>query len=239
MRRTPYPNAGAILQTLLLLLAVSVQNAAADNGEPTDDFPEAVNEGTVTEAGQSLQDRILGRSLIDYGLRSRAPEAIVSGVQILARNPVRSAQGNEEESDRAEKGRLSDYLQRARDMAPADAILAELITRAEERLEERPRGMAGGPKRWVVKIDKGKYYEIDPRLSYNVQEMAVVHAFASPSATLGIRVRRSDLRNDVARSVARERVTATWNSGIFSKGWLVRIYNLAGPDELEVVVETN
>jgi hypothetical protein len=69
--------------------------------------------------------------------------------------------------------------------------------------------------------------------------MAMVHAFASPSATLGICVRRSDLRRDVARSVARHRVTTAWNSGIHARGWIVRIYNLSGPDELEVVVETN
>lgn len=239
----------AFALTMPVVAALSVEcllaqeTAAADEVDSFDIAAETgEGQGKETPLGQTLEDRILGRSLVEYGLRANTPEAIVSGVQVLVDNPAAPVAESEVKIDEAaddERDQLLEYLEQARAMRPADETLGELVARAEDLVREKKRGLAGGPKRWQVTLDKGDYYGLDPRLIYNAQEKAIVHAYCSDDATLGIRVRRSDQRNYVTQAVSRKDVTATWNSGIYTSGWVVRIYNLSGPDKLAVVIETN
>ncbi len=188
-----------------------------------------------TKGGRMVEDRAMAQSMIEYGRRAKNPEVMLLAVEILHKNPVTAVKG---ESNDAEE--LEELINEAVAMRPEDETLIERAEMALETLEETTRGLAGGPRTWVVAIDKGKYYQLDPRLVYNAHEKAIVVAYAkAPSAMLGGSVRRGDQRSELTRGVGKGKVQVEWNAGITTTGWDVRIYNLSGADGMQVKVETN
>ena len=186
----------------------------------------------------------MARNMIDYGLRVNSPESIITGVQILVRNPVTPAGKLTQEQKDAHNGqlkKLEEYLGMAVDMRSEDEALLAYAERVAGEIEESTRGLAGGPKSWVVQIDKGEYFQLDPRLVYNSQEVAIVTAYAGKpedKIMLGATVRHES-QNKKNKAAGPHRIRINWNSGPITSGWDCRIYNLTGPDGLEVVIETN
>ncbi len=196
-------------------------------------------EAKETEKGRKVADRELGWKLIEYGQREDhpSPEAIILGVQILHRNPVES---KTEDGEGGEKEELITMVEEAADMRPDDETLLVMAENVLDALDESSRGLAGGPQQWIITVDRGKYYQLDPRLVYNAQEAAIITAYAEdPKAMLGATVRRYDQRKIMKRTAGRGKVRIEWNSGIFTTGWDCRIYNMTGPDGMKLRVETN
>lgn len=188
-----------------------------------------------TKAGQMVADLSLARSMLDYGRRTKNPEMMLLATEILHKTPVETVKGDTDGDDE-----LSEIVLEAVKMRPEDESLLQLAERVQETLEEKTRGLAGGPKRWIVEIEPKGYYQLDPRLVYNAQEKAIISARSKdPSVTLGASVRRGDARNLIARGVGKGRVQVQWNSGITTTGWDVRIYNLSSKAPMSVEVTTN
>lgn len=201
---------------------------------------DAEEEGKETKAGKMLANREMARQLIEYGQATDSPESIILGIQILHRNPV-TAVVEDKEAHNAEIEARIEMIGAALDLRPDDEGLALMAERVASELEESTRGLAGGPKSWTVTIPKGKYYQLDPRLVYNAQEAAIITAYAADGAKimLGGSIRRYDQRNIMRRTVGRGKVVIQWNSGIYTTGWDCRIYNLSGPNNQVVTIETN
>ena len=236
----------------LLLFSTSLVHAEDQTAESVDDLKalqqaaEAIEQADakVTQAGKMIANRELAREMIRYGRENDNPESIIIGVQILVRNPVTPASKKltQEQKDAHNAGleELLDLVGAAVELREDDESLLLLAERVAGELDESKRGLAGGPKSWVIKVDKGKHYQLDPRLVYNAQEAAIITAYAKdPKAMLGGSVRRFDEKKETKRSVGRGKVKVEWNSGNNTTGWDCRIYNLSGPDGLEVTVETN
>ena len=227
------------------LLVGSVASSALDERS----FEEASFPGAETPAGKMLEKRIMAQALIDHGMDTSSPEAILVGVRILHENPVVNAQNAaDQKSSEDQIQELKGLVEKAVEMRPDDKILAELASRIGSELEEKTRGLAGGPKRWTVNIKKGEYYLLDPRLVYDVQQEAIVSARVVASAenpqerdaTVGITVARDGSAKSLyTRSVAKNKTQVRWNSGPYKAGWYVKIHHLSGPDETNVVIETN
>ena len=225
----------------MLVIAITLLHSSSVYSDDADELAALLTDvdqlPKMSSAGRIVLDREMARAMIEYGRRTKTPEVIIFGVQILAQNPVNHVVENDEIMDR-DKAELTATIQQAVDMRDEDETLIELSERAADLLDEKTRGLAGGPRRWTVTIDKGKYYQLDPRLVYHAQQRAIVTAFAH-DVMLGASVRRSDQRKELKRSVGSDKVKVAWNSGIHTSGWDVRIYNLNGPDNLRVQVETN
>jgi len=231
---------------LIVALLLGTLSASVEDSLP---FDANALPGEPTVAGQMLEKRILAQSLIEHGQAMSSPESILVGVQILHQNPVVDARSKPEtkmaDADTAE---LSDLVEIAVSMRPDDKILAALAARIRSELEEKSRGLAGGPKRWTVTIKKGEHFLLDPRLVYDVQQEAIVSARVVSSAentqegssTLGITVARDGSAKALyTRSVAKNKTQVRWNSGPYKAGWYVKIHHLSGPDEATIVIETN
>ena len=135
---------------------------------------------------------------------------------------------------------LDKIVVEAVEMRPDDESLLQLAERVQEALEEKTRGLAGGPKQWVVEIKPKEYYQLDPRLIYNAHEKAIIAAeSADPGVVLGASVRRSDIRKETTRGVGKGKVHVQWNAGLHTSGWDVRVYNLTGKTPVKVRVTTN
>lgn len=196
-----------------------------------------------TKAGKMVTNRNMARALLEYGMDTENPEAIILAIQILHRNPV-TAVKEDKEAHNAEIEERIELIGAAVELRPDDEGLLIMAERVAGELEESTRGLAGGPKSWTVTIPKGKYYQLDPRLVYNAQEAAIITAYpADPAAAgkvmLGGSVRRYDQRTILRKTVGKGKVVVNWNSGIYTTGWDCRIYNLNGPDDLVVKIETN
>ena len=249
MNKTPKPAATCWPRPLLALcLAFVFAWIALAAGEVDDQrelqqlLADAQALPAETKTGRMVADRQVARDLIAYGQRTKTPEAILSGVQLLHKIPV-TLQGGAEADNRDELAKL---IRQAINMCPNNELLLAMGERGLAMLEDAPRDLAGGPNRWTVTIDKGKYYELDPRLVYSPQEKAIVAATVKlgdtneePTPVLGGLVRRSDQPRPKTRSVGRGKVVMAWNTGIVATGWDVRIYNLSKQDVLEVVIEAN
>ena len=228
------------------LLFGSVAASTLDEGS----FEAESLPGEVTAAGQMLEKRIMAQSLIEHGKANSSPESVLVGVQILHQNPVIDAKKNapDQELIDNERATLTSLVEAAIEMRPEDKILAELAARVRTELEDKSRGLAGGPRQWTVKIKKGEFYLLDPRLVYDVQQEAIVAARVVSSGdrpqegntTVGITVARDGSAKSLyTRSVAKNKTQVRWNSGPYKAGWFVKIHNLSGPDEATVVIETN
>lgn len=191
---------------------------------------------TETKGGRMVEDRVMARSMIEYGRREKNPEVILLAVEILHKNPVTSVKG-----DADTKESLQKLIAEAVAMRPEDEMLKERAELATETLDENTRGLAGGPRSWTVTLaKKGDYYQLDPRLVYNAHEKAVVTAYSEdPNVMLGASVRRGDQTKEITRGVGRGKVSVEWNAGITTTGWDVRVYSLSENTEIQVKVETN
>lgn len=190
-----------------------------------------------TESGRMVADRKLAQSLIEYGQRLEKPEALVLAAEILVNNPVAASDAT---AQRDETQLIQRLLEQANEMRPGDKLLAILI----QRFDQTPKAVRGAnviedsAKLLVVRIDKGKHFRLSPDPVFEPQIAARVIATADGDPMLGITVRRIDLVQE-KRWVARSRVSAVWNSGIYKKAWDIRVFNLSGPDGLKVRIETN
>jgi len=224
------------LRTLL-----AIRTFAAPEEDPGHGFDLSELQSKTTKAGQMLEDRMLARSLIEYGKRTRSPEAMLTAVRILRQNAVIPAIKNKDVDSEAqrEKSELLQLLNQARKMRPEDRPLRELSDRLEESLSERSRGLADGPKQWRgIKIKPGRFYALDPGLEYNAQERAIVSVEAQErTALMGIVVTRP---NQITKkqAVGEGSVNVHWNAGIHTSQWLVKIYNM-GKTEIQVTITTN
>ena len=233
----------------LILVCTLLVGSVASSKLDERPFEEDTFPGAETPAGKMLEKRIMAQALIDHGVATSAPEAILVGVQILHQNPVVSAQdASDQKSSEDQNLELKGLVEKAVEMRPDDKILAELASRVGSELEEKSRGLAGGPKRWTVNIKKGEYYLLDPRLVYDVQQEAIVSARVVAAAdkaeerdsTVGITVARDGSGKAIyTRSVAKQKTLVRWNSGPYKAGWYVKIHNLSGPEVATVVIETN
>ena len=192
----------------------------------------------------------MAQSLIEHGKVTSSPESILVGVQILHQNPVIDAKMNalDQELIDSERATLTSLVEVAIEMRPEDKILAELAARVRVELDDKSRGLAGGPRQWTVKIKKGGIFLLDPRLVYDVQQEAIVASRVVSSgdrpqegnSTVRITVARDGSAKSLyTRSVAKNKTQVRWNSGPYQAGWYVKIHNLSGPDEATVVIETN
>lgn len=235
-------------RTLILIGTVlfgSVASSALDERP----FDAETLPGEETIAGKMLEKRILAQALIDHGKMNSSPESILVGVQILHQNPVVNGKDAlDQKSMEAENDELASLVEAAVEMRPDDRLLADLASRVKVELEEKSRGLAGGPKQWTVKIKKGGYYLLDPKLVYDVQQEAIVSARVVSSgenstdipSTVGITVARDgSAKAFYTRSVAKNRTQVRWNSGPYKAGWYVKIHHLSGADEATIVIETN
>ena len=228
------------LTAMVVFAASLIAFARAQDSEEIPDFGDVDALGKSTKAGQMLEDRLMARTLLDYGSRAKSPESILTAIQILHRNPVNPVKkGNQAKSqDSDDTEALLELVDRAKNMRRGDKTLAAFADRVADELEEGSRGLAGGPKRWAANIPKGGSFLLDPRLVYNRNEKAMVTVHA-PDSVLGISVIRGDQRRETVRSVGRASARVIWNSGIYTTGWNVKIYKLSGPDNTPVIIETN
>ncbi len=190
-----------------------------------------------TESSQAVADRKLAQSLIEYGERSGTAEALVLAARILASNPAVAADTS---SKRDEAKQIQQLLHQAAEMRPGDKVLDALIKRFGKTADSHARALAvtGNAKLWVERIDRGKYYRLSPNPIFEPHVAARVVATAAEDPMLGITVRRIDLVRE-KRWVSRSRVSAVWNYGIYKKAWDIRVYNLSGPNNLKVRIETS
>ena len=122
------------------LLVGSVASSALDERP----FEEASFPGAETPAGKMLEKRIMAQALIDHGMDTSSPEAILVGVRILHENPVVNAQNAaDQKSSEDQIQELKGLVEKAVEMRPDDKILAELASRIGSELEEKTRGLAG------------------------------------------------------------------------------------------------
>ena len=202
----------------------------------------AKEEPAQTKAGQMLANREMARQIVSYGLKNSNPEAIIVGVQILHENPTKSAQ-KQEGAANADVEHGMQLIEKAVSLRENDESLLVLAERVADELQESTRGLAGGPKSWIVEIPKRGYYQLDPRLVYNSHEAAIITAFPNDKDNAGVMlggsVRREDQRKVMKKTAGRGKVIVQWNSGIHTTGWDCRIYNLNGPDKMKVRVESN
>ncbi|MFO1002096.1 MAG: hypothetical protein U0936_17310 [Planctomycetaceae bacterium] len=239
----------AVKHKALLLMCTIVFGSAASSAADEQVFESDALPGESTTAGQMLEKRIMAQTLIDHGKTSSSPESILVGVQILHQNPVVDAKnGVDQKLTDTENLELNRLIDAAIEMRPEDKLLSEMATRVRSELEEKSRGLAGGPKQWTVKIRKGDHFLLDPRLVYDVQQEAIVSARVvstgdnadDSKSTVGITVARDGSGKSLyTRSVAKQKTQARWNSGPYKAGWYVKIHNLSGPDEATIVIETN
>lgn len=238
-----------LLMTMFLLLVQS-QSLRADEAAELKELMEVAAEQALevkqTKAGRMLADRLLAKKMIEYGERENNPESIITGVQILVRNPTtpaRTLTQNERDAHNADLVALEELIGIAVDMRPEDEGLLAMAERVAGELDESTRGLAGGPKKWVVEIKKGKYFRLDPTLTYNAQEQAIITATIDtkkyPKVMLGANVRRVDQAKVIKKAAGRGKVAIDWNAGVKTSGWDCRIYNLNGPAVLKVTVVTN
>ena len=190
---------------------------------------------TETAVGQMVADRQLARNLVEYGLRTQTPEAVVLGADILSKTPVVPANASAKKRAHQEANQL---LKRALRMRPADRSLAAYVRRVRSSAVQNETGIDAHPKMWVVKIDRGKHYRLKPDPVFPAQVQARVTAWVNGNPALGITVRRFDQKR-VRRYVGQGKVIGTWNPGIKTTKWDVRLYNLSGPDALQVQIVTS
>ena len=214
---------------------VTIHNVPVCGDELTEkpEFSDAVVK--LTKNDRAFRNRDLAQTMIEYGRQNQKPEMLLLAAEILHNNPCEVVVGEDDEGER-----LTNLIEQAVDMRPEDDQLIAMAERALGTLEEATRGLAGGPKYWRVKIPKGKYYELQPALVYNALETARVVAIgADPKAHLGIAYK--SVHDGGARRLASGigKAMAQWDAGRIATGWTVRIYNLDGPDGMEVTIETN
>jgi len=239
----------SLRQNSLILICTLLFGSAVSLALDEQPFDVETLPGEMTATGKMLEKRIMAQALIDHGKANSSPESILVGVQILHQNPVVDGKNTvDQKLIVAETSELKSLVDTALEMRQDDSILAEQAARVRAELEEKSRGLAGGPKQWTVKIKKGGYYLLDPRLVYDVQQEAIVSARLAAvgdnsqerSSTVGITVARDGSAKSLyTRSVARNKTQVRWNSGPYKSGWFVKIHHLSGPDEATFVIETN
>lgn len=235
---------------LLLLVAFLISPVASTFVDELS-FDQDSLPGEQTVAGKMLENRMMALDLISHGESVGSPESILVGVQILHQNPVVPAKKTPSLVADEDVAELKSLIDSAVALRPDDKILGELAARVRAELDEKSRGLAGGPKRWTVTIKKGEHFLLDPRLVYDVQQEAIVSARVirdtagtgdgrQSNSTVGITVARDGSAKEFyTRSVARNKTQVRWNSGPYKAGWYVKIHHLSGPDEARVVIETN
>lgn len=233
----------------LILMCTVLFGSVASSAVDEQPFESEALPGEATAAGQMLEKRIMAQNLIEHGKTNSSPESILVGVQILHQNPVVAAKnGVDQKLMDTENLELNRLIDAAMEMRPEDKLLSEMAARVRSELEEKSRGLAGGPKQWTVKIKKGDHFLLDPRLVYDVQQEAIVSARVVAAgdaaeegkSTVGITVARDGSGKSLyTRAVARNKTLVRWNSGPYKAGWYVKIHNLSGPDEATIVIETN
>jgi hypothetical protein len=108
----------------------------------------------MSESGQAVADLGLAYDLIEYGRKTKTPEALITAALILHRTPV-------EKSSEPSGGEASaipapaELLAEAKKLRPDDKALADVIAQAQDSLKEKPRGAVGGPKQQSRRLAPG------------------------------------------------------------------------------------
>lgn len=143
-------------------LAAQADDAPAGGGPAADE--------SEKPSYRAVEDLETAHRLIEYGRRTRSPEALLAAAVILARTPVEPVSepadgGDPSAADPADEPK--GLLKEAQALRPNDKPLADLIARTADALSESPREVKGGAITWPAKrVAIGKGQSITQKLTF-------------------------------------------------------------------------
>lgn len=190
--------------------------------------------GEEASSGQSIADRALAMSLIEYGRREDYAEALVVAAEILGRNPADPVNAA---ARRNGEGDVQAVLDEALSMRSSDRSLASFTRRTAEAVPSADV-LQTRPRFWLVRIRPRSFYTLSPPPTFEAHRQARVSATTTSNVMIGISARRVDQRRP-RRWVARRQVIAEWNPRLYTREWEVQVHNLSASETIEVRIEVS
>ena len=150
----------ALALTGALLLATVAPSTAEEKKGTNQSAPDAVAKAKSSPEATAVQQLRLAYSLIEYGRKNDAPEALITAARIIAAN------GTVESKEKPTREKSSDAPKDKKEAKPAPDNSARALLAEAKKLSkndpavvalansiELPRGAVGGPKRTVEVVE--------------------------------------------------------------------------------------
>jgi hypothetical protein len=130
-----------------------------------------------TESAQAVSDLGMAHELIEYGRRTKTPEALITAALILHRTPAEKAADAQLDESNAPAALLAE----ARKLRPTDKTLAGLADQAAEAISETARGAITGPRTTGGVLRRGSGATIT--VGCKAGEATVFRVYGSPASS--------------------------------------------------------
>jgi hypothetical protein len=143
-----------------LVLLVAAPLVAEDKGQTNAAPPEAAAKAKVSSEATAVQQLQLAHSLVEYGRKNKAPEALITAARIMATNGTRELKEKPTHEKPADAPKAT-----AKDKSDGECSAKELVEEAKKLSGNNPavvalansvelsRGALGGPKRTVEVVE--------------------------------------------------------------------------------------